>query len=380
MSATLRKCNGGKKSPSIVRKKYFSRPLHGFTLVELLVVIAIIGVLVALLLPAIQAARESARRSQCQNNLKQLALGWMNHESMIGHFPTGGWGHRWIGDADRGSGLNQPGGWIYNTLPFIEQQALHDLSGDGQPDVITPQQKAGALDMVTRPFPTMLCPSRTYVTKVTTNNRIYWNCDILPPGTEYGRSDYAANSGDRMWEAVWESDMPKLSDWPKPVPGRFCVGPTGRLSCGGHGMDIAAFPEGYWTNVDPDPGVINGVCFNRSMISQRHIPDGTTNTYMIGEKFVNPDENAGTADDEQVWAIGAADDTHRTGALAPLQDIAMTREEGRQKFPELRFGSAHAGGLNMAFCDGHVGTISYSIDLNIHQWQANRQDGQVILK
>ena len=99
------------------------RRRNGFTLVELLVVIAIIGVLVALLLPAIQAAREAARRTQCINNLKQLALGCQNHHDTHGHFPTGGWGWYWVGDPDRGFGKEQPGGWAYNLLPFFEQQA-----------------------------------------------------------------------------------------------------------------------------------------------------------------------------------------------------------------------------------------------------------------
>jgi len=126
-----------------------SNPLHrldrrrlvlrclGFTLVELLVVIAIIGVLVALLLPAVQAAREAARRSQCQNQLRQMAVGAMNHESAVGFFPSGGWGFFWVGDADRGFGENQPGGWIYSTLPFIEQQQLYDLASDGDPSTVT---------------------------------------------------------------------------------------------------------------------------------------------------------------------------------------------------------------------------------------------------
>lgn len=108
------------------RSAFGSRRAAGFTLVELLVVIAIIGILVALLLPAVQAARESSRRSQCQNQLKQQALACHNHADVHKHFPTGGWGWLWVGDPDRGFGVDQPGGWIFNVLPFLEQNDLHD--------------------------------------------------------------------------------------------------------------------------------------------------------------------------------------------------------------------------------------------------------------
>ena len=90
-------------------------------------VITIIGILIALLLPAVQVAREAARTAQCQNNIKQLALGCLAHEAVIKRFPTGGWGFSWTGDPDRGNDWRQPGGWIYNDLPYMEQQALHDL-------------------------------------------------------------------------------------------------------------------------------------------------------------------------------------------------------------------------------------------------------------
>ena len=91
---------------------------HGFTLVELLVVIAIIAMLVTLLLPAVQAAREAARLTQCTNHIKQLALGCLNHESAHGFLPSDGWGYRWVGDPDLGFGKTQPGGWAFAEISY----------------------------------------------------------------------------------------------------------------------------------------------------------------------------------------------------------------------------------------------------------------------
>jgi prepilin-type N-terminal cleavage/methylation domain-containing protein len=100
---------------------------RGFTLVELLVVIAIIGILVALLLPAIQAARESARRTQCKNNVKQMSLGFLLHEESHRFYPSSGWGYRWMADPDRGVGRSQPGGWAFTILPYMEQTATQAI-------------------------------------------------------------------------------------------------------------------------------------------------------------------------------------------------------------------------------------------------------------
>src|SRR5262245_56637338 len=114
--------------PQMSRLSIVRRTRPAFTLVELLVVIAIIGVLVALLLPAVQAAREAARRMQCQNNLKQFGLAFQNHHDQIKHLPTDGWGFNYVGDPDMGFGTEQPGGWTFNILPYCEQKTVYDIA------------------------------------------------------------------------------------------------------------------------------------------------------------------------------------------------------------------------------------------------------------
>ena len=92
----------------------------------MLVVITIIGILAGLLMPAVQSAREAGRLVVCQNNLKQIGVAMTSHLEKYGCFPSGGWGMTWTGDPDRGSSARQPGGWIYQVLPFMGQDELHE--------------------------------------------------------------------------------------------------------------------------------------------------------------------------------------------------------------------------------------------------------------
>lgn len=100
----------------------------GFSLVEMLVVMTIIAGLAALLLPAVQNARETARQASCRHNLARLAEAMIRHESILGHYPSAGWSPEWLGVAARSSDASQPGGWAYNTLSYIDARRVRDIS------------------------------------------------------------------------------------------------------------------------------------------------------------------------------------------------------------------------------------------------------------
>jgi prepilin-type N-terminal cleavage/methylation domain-containing protein len=173
-----------------------SRRQRAFTLVELLVVIAIIGILVAILLPAINAAREAARRSQCRNNLRQLGQAANSCLSATKAFPTGGWGWGWAGDPNYGAGLHQPGGWLYQVLPYIEENQVWSL-GKG----LQGAARGNAIKQaVGTPIAIFFCPTRRSAQLVkwshTTNYRNLINAGVGFPDM-VGRNDYVSCSGCR---------------------------------------------------------------------------------------------------------------------------------------------------------------------------------------
>ena len=316
------------------------RPLRrpAFTLVELLVVIAIIGVLVALLLPAVQAARESARRTQCQNQIRQIALGFHNHHDTYQHFPTGGWGWIWVGDPDLGVDQRQPGGWVFNVLPFIEQNTLH-ARGAGP---LGPPKRANIKAMLQTPVRIMNCPSRRKAELFPTP---YDSINADPTTNQnVAKTDYSANCGDFNRNEI---DGGPTTNPPSAPPNT--------------------------------PTEETGISYRCSRIRIAEVTDGTSNTFMVGEKFLCVDRwlnGTDPADNETMYA-GYDNDIYRSSNATyfpPKQDRRSTGLTGNAFFT---WGSAHPGGFNMSYCDGSVRVLPYTINATDFARLGNRGDGNV---
>lgn len=292
-----------------------------FTLVELLVVIAIIGILIALLLPAVQQVRESSNRVSCANNLRQIGLAFLHHAQNYKYLPTGGDGYivaRTMTGNGPASYHDQRWAWGYQILPFIEQGNLYSNTSD---QVVS-----------STPVKLFFCPSRRPPTALAGGP---WAVHTYPRAM----TDYAGNAG--------------------------------TSSQGGDGGGV------YGNGSD---GLVIRLG-HTDFVSLLDIPDGTSNTMLVGEKHMNltfvttepqPDDNDG-------YVGGFQDDVVRWGAFPPRADEFLPEYTYANIHPTIwQFGSSHKGGLQAVFADGAVHTIHYTIDPAVFHNVCSRNDGQTV--
>jgi prepilin-type N-terminal cleavage/methylation domain-containing protein len=339
-----------------------------FTLVELLVVIAILGVLMGLLIPAVASVRESARRAQCKDNLHQIGVAMTAHVAKYDFFPSAGWGNRWLGDPDMGSGAKQPGCWIYQLLPFMGLDMIHDMGkgqGNGASTNFTSSLKytTYAPKLRASVFPGFICPTRrkpiVYPDFVGQGSI---NAALPNPHPGLTHSDYCANTG------VSPNGDAFAGGIPGPTVG---YGPT---SC------YSTYPKCTW---DPNASAMDGVVFQASQVTPSNISDGLGNTFFAGEKWLGSQMyyTSSQAGDDNSMLEGFDHDVVRwCGPLHPLvKDTGTNCPSSGQCQPyDDSFGSAHSAGVHFVFCDGRVQMLSYTIDTTVYQYLSQRSDGQVI--
>lgn len=369
-------------------------PRRAFTLVELLVVIAIIGILVALLLPAVQSAREAARRTQCKNQMKQMGLAAINHETVHGFLPSGGWGWRWCGDPDRGYGADQPSGWYYNSLQYMELGSIRDIGSDGDGETITDGQRDIGKQRIGTPVSDFLCPSRRgaelYLYK---HNSPPFNINLVRLQDLVGRNDYAANGGDipptNQSEAYW-NDSCFAGDNERTIfnclnsqTRAASPGPTNANAKsadeGTYGSFVLARDQKTASRFGGSviPGT-NGVIAVGGRMKLARIIDGTSKTIWVAEKHIAADSysNDDTSDwgNDQGWDLGYDHDNVRWGAIPPRSE--GQDEAGRGDY--YLFGSSHPAGCQAVLLDGSVHTITYDIEPTIFRYLSNRRDERVV--
>lgn len=295
---------------------------RALTLVELLVAVSIVGTLMALMLPAVQSSRETARKAECREHLRQLAVAMQRHVTTFERFPGNGWGYLWFGEQNRGTGAKQPGGWVYNIVPYLQSE-----------DVLENPK-----DLVAHHLGLFNCPSRAPGLSPANPFLKLRNIDWVPM---VGKTDYAACEGD----FITDTQHGPLSLSPE---------------------DVNSYDQ--WR----DTSKATGVFFQRSEIRPSQVQDGLSNTYLLGEKYVSTTGYYDFSDSgyDQTLFIGVDLDLNRWVIDPPLQDS--------RKVQERRFGSPHSDSCHFAFCDGRVVEISYWIDGEVHRMLGNRRDHGII--
>jgi prepilin-type N-terminal cleavage/methylation domain-containing protein len=356
---------------------------RGFTLVELLVVIAIIGVLVALLLPAIQAARESARRTTCMNQLRQIGIAMQNHVDSLKVFPTGGnapnpnianFVSGPLNNPGRPNGPNTQGlGWAYQLLPYLEQGAVKGIVTQG--------------DLQATAIPLYNCPSRRGVARNPNNDAHLTDYASVQPATEpCGTVSYNPHE---LWplEPINRYAFARISYW-CPETGVWLPPPRG----GHYGGVIVRTPYRIVTNASAAQAAVGEAIEGwPRAIRPAQITDGLSNTMVVSEKLVRSDlyEGGGVSDDRG-WADGWDPDTVRFTGFPPLSDgdtaICWSGNTNLERacvgsgntHPVMFFGSAHPSGVNSVFADASVHFISFDVDPLIFNAFGTREGAEVV--
>lgn len=305
---------------------------HGFTLIELLVVIAIIAILIALLLPAIQYAREAARRTQCRNNLKQIGLALHNYHSQYQVFPPG-YISRGVSGTDPTSAETGPGfAWGTMLLPFLDQVALYEQHFDFDEDA-TAEHNA---EHGSEPLAVFRCPS-----------------DTGPPNFEIPINDSEGN----------------------PI----------RLSTSNY---VGVYGYG---NITSAPGAGNGVFHRNSSVGIPALLDGTSNTFAVGERSFNHGKSTWYAaiPEYTVNAEMPAMPAMTEGAsqlvlghvgqpaMPPMMPMPMHHTVNATTHVA-NFASRHEKGGFFLMADGSVRFVSQFIDYDQYRLYGEKADGQII--
>lgn len=334
----------------------------GFTLVEMLVVIAIVGMLVSLLLPAVNAARETARRTACMNNLQQFGRATAAYEAQYQFLPTNGWGYGWAGDPDCGGGRRQPGGWAYALLPHMDQNALYMMGASTNTDPTNSEKRKQMGQAAAHPINSHYCPSRRApIGYLVPSDVTMVNADlsVLTKPMECSKIDYAINGGGKD---PCNTRGPELN-CVKNYPASPCS-----FSCGG-------------------PNDVTGVAGIHREITVADIKDGMSNTLLISEKYLNPQSYDGTVrcNGDGGYALQGHDYdiarwvsniyTDDSGNVQYAANTARSPRPDRRGNANLNcFGSAHALGFNAVFCDGKTQLLPYTIDDKIFAMMGNKAD------